>query len=669
MRAYRSLDSLSLKTKLIFGYLGILVIGGLAVSLISSSIVSSTVMDQARQKVDHDLKTARSIYNQLLASLSCTVKLSASGTTVSQHLSADDQNSLLAFLESTRKDSACDFLTLTDSNGRVILRTSAPDRTMDDVSSWPVISAALAGECAEATEILSAEQLYNENPAFCEQARFQLIHTPRAGPVTKAEETAGLVLISAAPVRGSDGKILGALYGGILLNRNFRIVDRVWELVYGGDKFKDQNIGSVTIFQQDLRISTNVRMENGDRALGTRVSEEVSQAVLSRGETWRDRAFVVHDWYLSAYEPIRNYCGEVVGILYVGVLEVAYTSIRNHVIFSFFAIATIGFIVIAVITYYMIGTTTRPLRDMVAATHRIADGKFDQEVHAESHDEFGQLATSFNRMLKSLKQQKVDLEEWGRILEERVEERTAALTEMQTQIIQSEKLASVGQLAAGVAHEINNPLGGILALTALSLEDMEEDDPNRENLEEVVQQAVRCRDIVKSLVTFSRQAEVKTEPLNLNKIMEHVLSLLEIQPNFRNILVIRHLAPELPPVLGSNSQFQQVLMNIIVNAAQAMEEKGTIEITTNHDIDDGFVEVLISDTGCGIPPDEIEHIFDPFFTTKPTGEGTGLGLSIAHGIITRQMGTISVESQVGSGTTFAIRMPASEERGDDVGGI
>jgi two-component system NtrC family sensor kinase len=389
------------------------------------------------------------------------------------------------------------------------------------------------------------------------------------------------------------------------------------------------------------------------------ISAEVQDAALGRGETWRGRAFVVHDWYISRYEPIRNLQGRTIGALYVGVLERAYTAIRDRVIISFFILATIGFIVIIATTYYEIHHITRPVGQMVAATRSIAAGRFDQEVEAGSQGEIALLAESFNTMLKSLRTMKGDLEEWGRTLEQKVRQRTEELVAMQARVAQSERLASVGMLAAGVAHEINNPLGGILALTSLTLEDLKPDDPSRENLEEVVHQTQRCRDIVRGLLEFSRQSRMGADLADLNKILDDSLALISRQAAFFNVVLVKEYDPQLPAVLADRSELQQVFVNILVNAAQSIDGHGTVKIITRRADDADSVEALVSDTGRGIPPEEIGRIFDPFFSTKPSGQGTGLGLSIAYGIITSHKGTIQVASELGKGTTFTIRLPVA----------
>jgi two-component system NtrC family sensor kinase len=649
----------SLKYKLILSYLVILGIGGLVTSIVGSYIVSSTMMSQAQRTVEHDLAAARTVFDQDLGALRQAVWLLADGLAERGARTRPGGDAAALTLADVREGAGFDFLAVTDAAGRVTYRVVNPGTVGDDVSDRAVIRSALSGTVAAAVELVPAAQLAREDPALREQARTPLVATPRATPTDRVEETDGLVLLAAAPIRGEEGALRGTLYGGVLLNHRFEMVDRMWGMLYGGERRGPDAAGSVTIFQRDIRIATTVRDDRGARAVGTRVSAEVAEAVLGRGETWHDRAFAVNDWYFTAYEPLRNLEGAIVGILYVGVLERAYASTRNRVILSFFALATVGFIMIIGLTYAMISNITRPIGEMVAATRSITAGRFDQEVRATAQGEITLLAESFNTMLASLRQMKADLEEWGNTLERKVHERTDQLMRMQVRVAQSERLASLGMLAAGVAHEINNPLGGILSLTALTLEDLPADHPDRHNLEVVVRQTERCRDIVKGLLDFSRQSAAMMEDEDVNDILAQTLALVSKQAAFFNVQVVQHWAPDLPHVTADRQQLQQVFLNLLVNAVQAMGEQGTITITTRSADDGAAAEVVIADTGSGIPPDLIDRIFDPFFTTKQGGTGTGLGLAIAYGIVTRHHGTISVESEVGKGTTFTIRLPAA----------
>jgi two-component system NtrC family sensor kinase len=235
------------------------------------------------------------------------------------------------------------------------------------------------------------------------------------------------------------------------------------------------------------------------------------------------------------------------------------------------------------------------------------------------------------------------------------------LQETHLQLVNSEKMASLGKLAAGIAHEINNPMGGILIYSSLLMEALEGKDSKRQDLEKIVQEATRCKEIVKSLLEFSRQTEPKMEPTNINKAITDDLFFLENQALFYNIEIVKNLPPELPRIRGNASQLKQVFMNIIVNAAEAMHGTGTLTITTGLSRDEKEMWIDFADTGEGIPQENLSKIFDPFFTTKEVGKGTGLGLSTSYGIIDGHGGRIDVKSQVGEGTTFRIELPVEPE--------
>lgn len=237
----------------------------------------------------------------------------------------------------------------------------------------------------------------------------------------------------------------------------------------------------------------------------------------------------------------------------------------------------------------------------------------------------------------------------------------AELQQLQAQLIQAEKMASVGKLAAGVAHEINNPLAGILLYSSLVLEELPADAAMRKNVEKIVKQTTRCKDIVKGLLDFARQAEPRIELYDINKLVEETLSLIQSQSLFHNIRVIKAFYGSLPYIAVDGAQIQQVFMNIILNAAEAMEGHGELTIETSLIEDSGFVTIKFTDTGCGIPAAILDKIFEPFFTTKSVGQGTGLGLAICYGIVQRHGGTIDVRSEAGRGATFMIKLPLKKE--------
>jgi two-component system NtrC family sensor kinase len=231
------------------------------------------------------------------------------------------------------------------------------------------------------------------------------------------------------------------------------------------------------------------------------------------------------------------------------------------------------------------------------------------------------------------------------------------LTEAQQQLIQSEKMASVGQLAAGVAHEVNNPLGTILLYSHMLLEKLGVKDPRREELETIAKEATRCRDIVRGLLDFARQRKLQMENIDLNTILNEVLSLASKQPSFQKVEINKALDPSLPLVSGDPVQLKEVFLNIVSNAGEAMPKGGRVTVSSKFNNGGGNVEVAIHDTGHGVSPENLNKIFMPFFTTKKIGKGTGLGLAIAYGIVKMHRGSIDVESKKGAGTTFLVKLP------------
>jgi two-component system NtrC family sensor kinase len=656
-------NRLSLRTKLVFSFLFVVIAGGILSSLIGTELVGDTIISQARNKVRHDLSTASLVYNQSLGRIGDVVQLTASGRTLSDYLESGRLKKLADFLVKRRKDFGLDILTLTDAQGKVILRTHHPFQTGDSQAGDLLVGRAMKGDPGASTVIVTREELAKEGSDLAERAFTLFVPTPKAREVPADRETSGMMLKAAAPIWDESGRLAGVLYGGVLLNRNYQIVDQVRDLLYGEGRYQGKEMGTATIFQGDLRISTNVRDEQGNRAIGTRVSEEVYQAVIRQEQRWLDRAFVVRDWYITGYEPIRDLSGKIVGILYVGMLEAPYTDLRNKVVYSFFGIGVLGVLLVLLLSFFITTGIIRPLKEMVASTRKIAEGDLTHEVPITSRDEIGQLAESFNHMLVRLKQARQELEDYGRVLEEKVEERSQQLRKIQLQLMQSEKLASLGRLASGVAHEINSPLTGILTFSHLLMRKLKDNPELQKELELIVRETTRVSAIARGLLDFARESKPQKRPCNINDLILHTLSLVERQAVFQNIRIAKNLDPQVPIILLDANQIQQVFMNVLLNAADAMPQEGTLTITSTYPAGDSFVQVKFTDTGCGIPEENLSRIFDPFFTTKAEKKGTGLGLAVSYGIIDRHRGRIEAQSEVGRGTTIAIHLPreAAEE--------
>jgi len=302
--------------------------------------------------------------------------------------------------------------------------------------------------------------------------------------------------------------------------------------------------------------------------------------------------------------------------------------------------------VAAAVGWYISRRLAQPVETLAKAADEVAAGRLPKIARNEMTGEIHRISQCLDSILERLRK------------DEDLRERT------RQQLTHSERLAAVGRLAAGVAHEINNPLTGVLTFAHLLLRDAPENSRERADIEMMIQATMRCKEIVRGLLDFARQNEPQKKLADLNAIIREAQRLTGNQASIQRVEVVMELDPALPPLVLDASQIQQVLVNMIVNALDAMPQGGRLTLRTRTTGEAGkrFVEVEISDTGCGIPHENLAHIFEPFFTTKPTGKGTGLGLSIAYGIISEHGGTISVRSEVGAGSTFTIRLPIAEEQ-------
>jgi two-component system NtrC family sensor kinase len=326
--------------------------------------------------------------------------------------------------------------------------------------------------------------------------------------------------------------------------------------------------------------------------------------------------------------------GKVLGVLYASVSlaprEASLGALRARLLFfaAFFTVVVTG--VVFLLLRHMVG---RPVRLLVEGTRRLTASDVDHPIPVPSRDELGELATAFNAT-------------------------TRKLAHAHRQLVESEKLASVGRLAAGVAHEINNPLTGILTYAEAMREELDPGPSQRRaDLDAIIGEAQRCRDIVHRLLDFARQRPVAMVAANLTELVERVTRLLERQPPFQKVAIAHRLASDLPQVRIDTNQMHQVVVNLLLNAAESMPQGGVITVSTRLAANGAQVVLAVSDTGTGIPPEVRTRLFEPFFTTKP--RGTGLGLAVAWGIVQRHGGSLSFESDAGRGTTFTVELPRS----------
>ena len=652
----KKLSTKSIQSQLILYFTIAILVSSIITGMVGVKIIQHQIYTRAETKTISDLNSAREIYRNKISQIENIARLTAARSLIVKAVIENNSTFLQKDLQRTLLREKLDILTIVDKNGKVISRGHNGSVLGDDLKEDKLISRTITTKrLTNGTDIVSREYLMRESPELAAQALMDVIPTPKAKPHKDKQESSGIMLKTAVPILDDQGNFLGVLLGGILINRNFEIVDKIKEVVHEGEVYKGREIGTATIFQGDLRISTNVKNEDGTRAISTLVSEEVYDSVLSGGRRYVGEAFVVNALYISAYEPIRDIDNNIIGILYVGVLEQPFEDILKNTLAIFLGIALLGIVLIITVAVNQAKRISTPLKKIENAANNIAEGNYNQTITVHAAREIEHLAASLNQMAKELERKKLEIEEWGNTLEKKVLERTEEIKKIHSQLFRSEKLASLGKLAAGVAHEINNPLTGILTNSSLLLDDLEKADPRREDVEVIVKETIRCREIVKRLLDFARQTKPQKQLININSIIENIILLVRNQTSFRNIVIQKELSENIPDVMADRDQIQQVFVNIIINSSEAMAGGGSLTIESKLAEQSDSILIRFTDTGPGIPDDIKEKIFDPFFTTKE--QGTGLGLSISYGIIEQHGGDISIESKRGEGTKFTIRLP------------
>ena len=340
--------------------------------------------------------------------------------------------------------------------------------------------------------------------------------------------------------------------------------------------------------------------------------------------------------------------------------QMAYlTHVHNNEVF----LSTLLMLTLLSVCHYFITRRyiCKPIEGLLTQTQALSHGDLSARVTNPSGDELGELGHSFNQMAENLEQAQLELKDWGGTLEQKVEERTVEMMEIQGQLIRAAKLASMGELVAGIAHEINNPLTGILMFASLSSKHSDLPPQIKDNLELIVAETGRCAKIVRGLLEFAREALPEKKLASINTIIEQTLALVSHQSIFQDVEIVCHLDDDIPEIELDADQWQQVFVNMVINAGQAMPQGGSLKITSQFLEAENSVNITVEDTGTGISKGNLDRIFDPFFTTKAQ-KGFGLGLSVTYGIIKNHGGKVDVQSTEGEGTRFSILLPVENPR-------
>ncbi|TOP78580.1 two-component sensor histidine kinase [Vibrio parahaemolyticus] len=525
-------------------------------------------------------------------------------------------------------------------------------------------------------DVLNREELEQLDPELAKRAEVPIL-------TDGGMEARGLVSRTVIPVYSQANDLIGFLDGGLLLNNSTVLVDQIRDLIYLSDNDRLRPVGTLTVFLDDLRVSTNVPLDSDHRlgrAIGTRVSAEVYDQVLSQGQQWVDRAYVYDAWYITAYQPIRDQYDNVIGMLYTGYLMWPFVKAYMTNIAEISLITLMLLLVSGVMVYRGSRDLFRPIERIHKVVKLVQLGKEKRigPLGLDDHHELAQLARQFDNMLDALEDRKIELKNAAAQLECKVQERTASLREKteelelhiqllnqtRDKLVVHEKLAALGELTAGIAHEINNPTAVILGNVELIHFELGEDASRvQEEIDAIHAQIDRIRNITRSLLQYSRQGGVQDEITwqHVNPIIDESITLVKTGTKKRDVEFVTDLQAHTPVEINRH-HLLQILVNLQMNAIHAMNGKGKLIVMSEDWIEEGEIKgvaIHVIDDGCGIKPENLNRIFSPFYTTKR--DGTGLGLSVSQSILSQTGGELKAESEWGKGSTFSIYLPKKAE--------
>lgn len=750
---------MNIGSKFILSFLLVTLVPTILLAFLTTTIISNSKKDDAQETINHNLKAAWMQYYARAYQMQYGMLQASTESYIKDAIVHKDKAFLKKQMAAWNKYRPyVDLWTVVDSRAVTIASNNTPKSGVH-LSFNGLVEKSIRNRASYiSSEAVSRDILVSE--ALEEKARVPTVHE-KDGRSIKGELDDGIMLLVVTPVMDSRGEVIGAIITGDLINNDAFIPDTLADSIPGS---------LVTIAMGDTQIATNVINEAGQRTIGQRIPGAVLEEI-DRNMGFRGEASIARRFYITAFDPIMNYEGKIIGSLFVGVPKERFVELQYKNIKAVVTIAVIGLFLASVVASFITYMITRPIKSLTRKAQLVSAGNLNiNTAHKEGNDEIADLARTFDIMVTNLRenedrikvsqdklrQQKNLIESiinslpyclyviernmgivaWNRhaslacpickcgsedecqnmnfiahlpndelkdglekvirnVFEtgepQHIEQKVAGRErgakelvvrtsifpifserrrvenvvwmaeditkkkEIEASIISSEKLAAIGQLAAGIAHEVNNPLGGILNCLYNFKNRKLTDERKAEYLDFMEEGMKRVQNIVRQLLDFSQQHAPELSLTDINAMIEGIVPLFIHSIKDRDIRLVKNLGAGLPAILVDKHQIEQILVNLILNAIQSLEGEGLIEISTR--FEGSWYCILVSDNGCGIPPENIPRIFDPFFTTKGVGKGTGLGLSVSRGIIERHKGRIDVESRVGRGTVFKVCLP------------
>jgi len=638
-------------------FVAVALLGGLLTILAGTWLINYMVLGEATRRIELGLKTARAILDHERLSSQRVTSVVSDWSSRAGSSPVDGLTS--AFLEKLRVENDFDLLQIVDGGGKIVL-TARGTALGRDLSGDPLVQSALSqGRACSGLRLVPLSELAAESPDLAAQAYIPLRATAGAKALPEGEPTTAMLLETASPIVRAPGQVIGVVRSGAVLNRDFSLVDQIRDNIFTASTYRGLNLGTVTIFQGDVRIATNVLDKNGERAVGTRVSAEVYDRVLTQGQRWIGPALVVGNWYISAYEPLTDFTGKTIGILYVGVVQKRYDDMRDWARLMFLSIAALALVLAVGVAGVLSRRLTRPLTLLTAAAGAVARGDLQFRFIAPSsaqHDEAQMLAVTFHQMLHALRERDEQL----RTSYDHLQLTTQELHRWNQNYLETLEF---------ITHELKNQVAA-MKLNLLAVRDgyVGEITPDQhEALDDIATTLRRTEEMILNYLNLSRiekgELEVRARPVVLRSdVLDPVMR------EFASRFADDDMAVEitLPPELLAQADptlLQIVFSNLLGNAAKYGKRGGHIRISGAQQND--RVEVHIWNDGPGVPAAELDQLFQRFSRLAGGAikeRGTGLGLFIAREIIRKHGGDLHVESDYPQWIDFILTLP----RGDTV---
>jgi len=604
---------------------------------VSTDTINTEMTKQAQEKINDDLNTAESVVNLKLDKISAMNRYIVLNENTVDILKNKDISELKNLALSYKDASDPDFVVFFDNTGQVIARSNSD--VSGDISYDNLFKKVVNSTGYTSIEVLDKEAIKYED--VDEVVNIDIKGTEDSIDSTDSVQDSAMALISMEPIYDEDGTLLGAAMAVDILNKDYSIVDTV----------KDASKDATTIFLDGVRISTNVQ-DNGGRAIGTLVSEEVYKYVVLGGNTYYGRAFVVNEWYLTAYEPIYDSDDKIIGMLFVGTPESKFLALQADVRNQTFAVGLIGLFIALLVSYLINRGIIKPLEQLKQGAERLSNGRYDQKVIVDSDDEFGELAKAFNKMATQIN-----------ISDEKLKKHAEELKASYNELKELDNLKS--ELIAIVSHELRTPLTSIKGYVELVLDGTMGaiNDSQRKCLQVADDNIVRLRRLIESMLDLSKiergELEMYREKVNICEIVGDVIQYLKPLATEKNIKLNKNV--EKITLEADKDRITQVLTNLIENAIKFSPANESILV--NGTLEDEGLHLKVTDHGAGIPKKDMEKVFDRFYqvdsSTKRKKGGSGLGLAVCKSIVEAHKGSIWVESELGKGSTFHIILPIS----------